>query len=142
MPLAESQLAILKTELDSDPKSLGYAGKTHPETAALLNTMRATESVDVGVIDGQELSKAVVISEYTALTDSERQGWTTMLAAGGGQVDIDDERVIDQATAIWDGTTTLANLNALRTRDGSRSEALFGNGVAVTSADVMEARLL
>jgi hypothetical protein len=136
--------AVLKTEMDTDPKSLGYAGKSNPEVADLINTVGLSgEEVDVGIIDGQELSKAVIISEYTALSNAERQGWATILSAGDGQVDIDDSRVVDQIGAIWGaGTTTRANLLALRKRSASRAEVLFGVGVAVSKFDVAEARLL
>ncbi len=136
--------AVLKTEIQTDPMTLGYAGKTNPEVAALLNEVGlSSEAVNVGTIDGQELSKAVVISEYTALTDAQRQAWTTILSAGDGQVDVDDTRVVDQIGAIWGvPTTTRANLLALKTRSASRAEVVFAPGTTVTKFDVAEARLL
>ena len=143
MALNDSQLAILKTELDTDPNSLGYAAANNSECAALLNAVDAANPIDVSVVDGQELSKAVVISEYTVLSAAERDGWTTILAAGNGQVDINDARVVAQIAAIWGaGTATRANLLALKIRDGSRAETVFGVGSSVTAQDVAEARLI
>lgn len=145
MALTDIQLAALATELSTDPVGLGYSQAPNvndPADAELLNTVGLSgEEVDVGVIDGQELSKAVVMSEYVALSDVERQGWTVILSAGDGQVDVDDQRVIDQIGAIWGAaTTTRANLLGLKTRSASRAEALFGRGVSVGHLDVGKAR--
>lgn len=135
-------LVTLNTELTTDPLGLGYAGKTDPEMAALLNTIGlSSETVSVGVLNGQELQKAVVGAEFIALSAEKQRGWIALISAGDGQVDVDDDRVIAQATAIWNGgSTTLANLAALRTRSASRAEALFGAGVSVGMFDVAEAR--
>jgi len=142
MALTDVDYLVLKNEIDTDPKGLGYAGKTDPEVAELLNTIGlSSENIDVGVIDGQELSKAVEIPEYTALTDAERQGWTTIVSAGDGQVDVDDLRVVAQIGAIWgSGTTTRANLLALKARRCSRAEALLGRGIGIGHLDVAKAR--
>lgn len=136
----DAELELLKIELDADPKSLGLTAMDDPTAADKLNEIGASsEIVPRGVIDGQELQKAVVISEYSALADAERDGWMAIISAGDGQVDIDDARVIAQATAIWSGTTTLTNLAALQTRPASRAEALFGHGVSF--GDIGKARL-
>lgn len=139
--MTEAELAILNTELTYDPKVLGYAGKTDPEMAALLNTIGlSSETVSVGILNGQELQKAVVGAEFIALSAEKQRGWMALITAGDGRVDIDDARVIAQATALWGSSTTLDNLAALRTRSASRAEALFGAGVSVGMFDVAEAR--
>ena len=119
-------------------------GASEAEVVGLIDTPGlSSETINVGVLDGQQLSMAVDIGEYNALTDAERQGWTTILAAGNGQVDIDDARIIAQITAIWGpGTTTRANLVTLRKRDAARAEIVFERGIAVSMFDVAEARLL
>lgn len=143
MALLDAELTILKIELDTDPNGLGYSNITATACAVLLNAVSVFNSIDVSVLDGQEFSKAVIISEYNNLNNVERQGWATILSAGNGQIDISDQRVIDQIAVIWgSGTVTRANLLALKTRDGSRVEAIFRPGVSIDSADVAEARLL
>lgn len=138
--MTDEELAILNTELTDDPKSLGLAGMDNPTAASKLNEIGASnESVSTGIINGQELQMAVVMAEYLALSGVERDGWMSLISAGDGQVAVGDQRVIDQATAIWAGTTTLVNLAALRNRSASRAEVLFGFGVSYQ--DVAKARL-
>lgn len=138
--LDEAQLAILNTELTGDPEGLGYAGKTDPEMAALINAVNENYSINREAIDGQELQMAVVISEYVALTDIQRMGWQTLLSAGSGIIAISDGRVIEQVKAIWAvGTETRDNLEALKTRDASRTEILLGVGVSVSFTNIAEA---
>ncbi len=136
-----AELAILNTELTDDPKTLGLVSMDNPTAAVKLNeTGASSETVSAGIINGQELQKAVVIADYIALSPVARDGWMAIISAGDGQVDVDDQRVIDQVTVIWSGTTTLTNLVALRTRSASRAEVLFGHGVGMF--DVAEARRL
>lgn len=132
----------LKTELDTDPKSLGYAGKTDPPVADLMNTIGASgEKVNRGFIDGQELMSVVIISEYAALSDVRRTGWSAIIQAGTGLVDVNNPGTIAQVEVIWGaGTITRGRLIALRQRDASRAEMLFGQNVS--HLDVGKARLI
>lgn len=141
MALTDTDYTALSTEITTDPEGLGYSGKTYPEIADLLNTVGlSSEQIGAGAVDGQELSKAVVISEYLSLTDAARAGWTAILTAGNGQIDAGDSNVVAQIAAIWGvGTTTRANLLALATRSASRAEVLFGSGVIISKFDVAEA---
>lgn len=133
--------AVLKNEIDTDPEGLGYAGKTDPEVAALMNEIGGSgEKIDRDFIDGQEMMSVVDIPEYAALNDVQRAGWSAIISAGTGMVGVNNAGTIAQVTAIWAGTTTLANLVALRKRDASRAEVLFGQGVS--HLDVGKARLM
>lgn len=138
--MTDAELDALKIELDTDPKSLGLTAMDNPTAAAKLNEIGASsETVSAGIINGQELQKVVINAEYAALSDVKRQGWGTIIAAGDGQIDIDNQQLVDQVVAIWGGTTTLTNLAALRTRSASRAEVLFDHGVSYQ--DVGKARL-
>ena len=139
--MTAAQLVILGTELTADPKALGLPAMDDPTAAAKLNEIGASgEEVSRGIINGQELQMAVVGSEFIALSAAKQRGWVCLISAGDGQVDVDDQSVIDQATAIWNGAaTTLSNLNALRTRSGSRAEILFGAGASVGMFDIAKA---
>ncbi len=132
---------ILRDEIVNDPEALGYAGKTDPEVAALMNEIGGSgEKIDRDFIDGQEMMSVVVIGEYVALSDVQRVGWSAIISAGTGMVDVNNAGTIAQVTAIWVGTTTLANLVALRQRDASRAEVLFGQ--SVSHLDVGKARVI
>lgn len=139
--MTDTELQVLNTELTGDPEGLGYAGKTDPEMAALINAVNPGYSIDREAIDGQELQMAVVISEYVALTDVQRIGWQTILSAGSGIIAVSDARVKAQVAAIWGAlTTTRANLEALQTRDASRAEVVFDTpGVSISVVDIAEA---
>lgn len=129
--------AILNTEITDDPLTLGYAGKTDPEIAAILNAVNENYEIDREAIDGQELQMAVVISEYVDLTDIQRMGWQALLSAGSGVIAVADGRVKAQVAAIWGvGTTTRANLVALQTRAASRAEVLIGRSISTTDVAV------
>ncbi len=139
--MTDTERALLSSEFADDPKSLGLADMDNPTAAAKLNeTGASSETVPSGIINGQELQMAVIVADYLALTDAERHGWLALVSAGDGQVNTGDQRVIDQATAIWAGTDTLVNLAALQSKSASRAEVLFGFGV--TMFDVAEARNL
>lgn len=144
MALSEADYVALNTEITTDPKSLGYAGKTDPEVAELLNTVGLAvpaETVNVGMINGQKLSMAVEISEYIALSDAAQQAWQTILSAGDGMINVENPRVVNQIGAIWGATTTTrASLLALRDRPCSRAETLFGRDVFIHHLDVAKAR--
>ena len=141
--MTDEQYTELNIEITTDPKALGYDGKDNNEIAALLNAAGgSSETIDHGIVDGQELQMAVVISEYIALSDTQRAGWTAIISAGAGQIDTADQRVRDQIKAIWGaGTDTRANLMALEARSASRAEVLFGADVSVSHTDVGRAVL-
>lgn len=135
--MTDADKAILNTEITDDPLALGYAEKSDPEIAAILNAINANYSIDREAIDGQELQMAVVIGEYVDLTDIQRMGWQTLLSAGSGVVAVSDARVKAQIAAIWGAlTTTRANLEALQTRAASRAETTVGRSVSATDVAV------
>lgn len=146
MALDDARLATLKTELDSDPKGLGYAGASNPEAADLLNTaglVTPNETIDRKTIDGQELNAAVVKTEWDALPDYGRDLWIAIISAGNGQVDVSNSDIRSQIADTWGPATgTRAKLLALQSRVCSRAETVFDPGVVVTMWDVAEAREL
>jgi len=133
--------AELRVELEADPKELGYTGNNDVMDAELLNGVGASgEKVKRDFIDGQEIMSVVEISEYAELSQIQRDGWLAIISAGTGMVDVNNPGTIAQVEAIWSGTTTIENLIAMRKRDASRAEVLFGH--AVTDQDVGKARQL
>lgn len=145
LPIVEFSLTSLKDELDNDPQGFGYAGQTDFEAHNTLNLFRATEVIIRTNITTSELQGEVVTGEYLSLSIVQRDLWTALLLSGadGTGIDISDPDAQTQMGAVWvAGTTTRNNLIGLQARDGTRAEALWGEGFSVTKTQCEEARLL
>jgi len=156
MALDNDQLAVLKTELDTDPMTLGYAGTSHPEAAALLNTVGLSgetipnASVPIhavrDVIGSQKDGATFAgIAEWEALSQGKRDLIMLIFSNGDTSIDITNTDVVNQILGVFtvgDAPVTRAALIALGTRSATRAEILFGANINVTAADVAEARQL
>lgn len=140
MGLTNEQLVTLKTELETDPKALGYAGKTDQEIADLLNTVGlSSETVNRGVIDSHEVVSACVNNDYKNLTADQKTHLTFITSAG--QVNASDSKIKTVFQDMFGPTTeTRDNLLALSTRPASRAEVLFNSNVSLV--EVHKARRL
>lgn len=133
-------LSALKTELQTDPTTLGYAplvtaGNTGA-LAALLNEGRAGISVFRSSIPTWEIVANTVKIDYDALLPGDKQLYQILVSTG--TVDATDSRIRAMFASIFGvGTTTRTNLVAMASRQGSRAEQLFGGGVG--HADVARA---
>lgn len=133
----------LKTEIINDPKSIGYAtawnAGSNQEVVELLNEVREICQVDVAYRESWELQNAVVYAEQAALDATKTTAWQNVLRCG--RIEVRNANMRGQILGIWAaGTTTRSNLAALQTRDSSRAEELWGDGVAVSVEDVRAAR--
>ena len=137
MPLNYAQL---KTELQTDPLTLGYAALlaagNHGAVADVLNQSRTAVSIPRTTVPAWEVFDAIVPAEWASLTAQEKQRIQTILSMGTVSVQGTNTRNSFLA-AFAAGTTTRSNLAALQTRQGSRAEFLFGQ--PVTAADVAQA---
>lgn len=147
MALTDEQLVELKTELDTDPKSLGYDGKSDPECAELLNEVGLSEETianDTALI--HDVMDAVDADELTSVPINKLQFFLARMGNGETTVDVSTgSPMVSQVVDIFGGgvaPNTLAALNALTERDASRAEVLFGSGVSVLHLDVGRARQL
>lgn len=126
--------AILRSEIQSDPLTRGYAGMTDIQVADSLNTVDRTRNRSV--ITGKEVKERIDVGEWATRTDAQKQ----IILALCNRDDLDpfgiDATIFQDAMA--GATTTLANLNAYRVEDVSRGEEI-GFGV-VSEADVYAAR--
>jgi hypothetical protein len=132
--------AALKVELDSDPTARGYAGTQDAEAAALLNEVQSGLTINRTTASTQEIREAVEVGDWTGLTDAQR--FAMMFLTGGGALNPNHANVIAAFQAIFAATNTLTNLAALQTRDGSRAEELWGDGVVIKHQDVAIARAI
>ena len=137
--------AALLSELQTDSQALGYAAlvaaNNDSALATLLNNKTKGGTIDRVTITASELQSCVVGSEYLTLTADQKSLWQSiLLAASDGGVRMLNANIRAQALAVWaGGTTTRTNLGAAQTRAGSRAEALWGEGAAVSVADVSNA---
>lgn len=139
MAFTPTQLA---TEINTDPTGLGLVALrdagSDQAIADALNLARATITVNRNDISAKELMAAVVLAEYTALTQASRDLWQALLTIA--PLDAQDTQTKATVAAIFGaGTTTRTNLQALATRTGSRAEQLWGTGTRIQALDVSRA---
>lgn len=133
MALTAEQLAILKATIAGNkPK---YGGHSHEVQAKLYNTVEDRANVDRTDATRDQLQRAVVASEYLALTVAQRQLWADLLAIA--PIHVGDTAIQAQAFAIWtNGSTTRTNLIALAKKTATDREA---DGLPfVTTSDVAD----
>jgi hypothetical protein len=136
MPIVYS---ALKTELQTDPNAYGYAALlsagNQQGCANALNLVRAAITIDRQYLEAYEIWEAIVPTEWLALNADNKQRISTILGMSKINAKGTNTRAAFLA-AFTGGTTTRTNLAALQTRQGSRAEQLFGEGVTVSAADV------
>jgi hypothetical protein len=126
-------LDTLRTEIFTDPQSLGYAAPWQAgddaTVAALLNAPRGIP-IGRGVVPSYEVVGAVVKDEYLALSANDRT-WLNFLVLAPF-VDLGNTTVRTTLGGLFAaGTASRTALAALATRPGSRAEELFGAAVPV-----------
>lgn len=125
----------LKTEIDTDPENLGYAGKTDKEIVSLLSEIGlSSETISRGVIDAHEVVSACVFSELDALSDKQQKQLSFIVSAG--QVDTSNVKIKAIFAGLFNGTQTKTNLLALATRSASRGEAEFGQNPSLMDVHI------
>lgn len=130
-------LDLLRAELLTDPKGLGYAGQNATQAAAAMNAPGSGTAVDRTVIPSYEIVNATTASDWAALTAAEKQRYQTL--TGAGFVDASNANVRAAFQAMFGaGTATRTALTAMLTQSRTRAEELFGH--AVTAADITTAR--
>lgn len=139
--MADVVLAQLRTELTTDPTSLGLAGLGDAAAAEALSLRRAGIDVDRLDVPSMEILAAIDYRDYGTATAAQRDYLARLL----GQPLVRASAQVKAAMAgIFSGTAnaqgTLGRLSALLSRKGSRAEALFGFGAEVTPSDVARAR--
>lgn len=148
--------AALKSELQTDPNAYGYAATNGNDVAKadLLNLARAAITIRRSDVPAKDLWEAIDVGDYTALQANptatqlslERRylAWMTGLPTFGTVRILNDDGsngpVAANLLAMFPaGSTTRARIVALASRNGSRAEQLFGQGVVVTAQDVGKA---
>jgi hypothetical protein len=140
-------MAALTSEITNDPKALGYgavATQNPTTTANLLNTRpepiatNQQEQIYKAYTPTEDLMPAIVLTEYAALTQANRDYLMTLFSAK--QVATGNAALRTQIGAVFGaGTTSRTNLTNSASRDASRAEALWGEGTYITPEQVYTA---
>jgi hypothetical protein len=138
-------LAALQSEITTDPKAIGYAAQSGNATtiAGLMNT--APEPIAAGSqeqiyrlkVASSDMMAGIVLSEYAALTQANRDYCTMLFSAGF--VNTGDANIRTQLAAIFAAGTSRTNMIAAAQKNATRAEALWGDGFRVTPQQVAEA---
>ena len=132
--MTPEQLPALKTEIQSDPQAIGYAGQDHQRIAEMLNKPQRTVSRDT--MKGGTLASCLDVTEFGAMTAGQRT-WIQMLCSATGELTLIVSLKNDIQSVLAASPKSLARLIKSVTRSGSRAEELsFGN---VTASDVADA---
>lgn len=128
-------LVALKTEITSDPASMGYAAANgdHDAIAKLLNKPRRT--IDAETINGGVLVSCLDKTEYTALAATDKAYLNLFVTAGDVPVTANVRQALRALFPA--GSETRNRINAATRRAGSRAEEL-GLG-RVTESDIADA---
>jgi hypothetical protein len=139
--------AALKQEVTADPLGLGYAARVaagdDAGVAALLNAAAGPGAAAVAV---QSMARGdfllAIGGAYLALPNlsaAVQAKWDRILAVirAADAVTVASPLVQNLlALAVADGVLAQADVDAVKTRTGSRAEVLFGAGTAVSGSDV------
>jgi hypothetical protein len=126
-------LAVLKTEIQTDPGGVGYAtalaAGDNSELARLINEFVTTDDIDVPEVDRVEYVKAVVDTEVAALVaDATRlEAWKMILTLD--RIPAKDPNLRLLRVLAWPtggAGTTRAALKDLQDRKAFRSEVFDG----------------
>lgn len=144
MALNYDQQIVLKAELNTDPMSLGYAGKDTNACAELLNTAGlSAETIPNTTVLVDDIMLAIDPDEVSNIHVNKMQFvWEFM--RGKGSLDISQgsgtRAFMRSVFTVADAPNTRIALEALKDRDATRGEILFGIGITITHTDVGRAR--
>lgn len=139
----------LKDELENDPEDLGYAplvsSGAHLDLANLLNEPGAGP-VSVEVMSKNDFLLAItpVLLRLPGKTAAVQAKWDRILALARAaeSFHVNDPRVVNLLDlAVSDGILEQGEVNAMKTKTGSRAEVLFGIGSVVSHSDIANAFL-
>lgn len=132
--------AQLATEINTDPRGLGYAGKSDYEIATLMNTPGlSSETIFRAYTPLEEITAAVVRADYDSLAAAGKTYWDQVVTKSA-KVKTGDATLRTQIGALFPaGTQTRTNLTAVASKSATRGEVLFGEGAHISDADVAQA---
>jgi hypothetical protein len=137
-------LAALKTEINTDPKTLGYATlltqTNGPEAvAAKLNEIGASaETLFKAYVPIEDVVACIVRADYDALGAVPKAFLNDVLLVGA-RLKSGDANLRASVVGVFGVSTTKTNLTNLASRSCTRAEALWGEGASVSPTQVADA---
>lgn len=137
---ANVDFPALANEINNDPMTLGYAGKSDYEIATILNTAGASgETLFKSYTLVEDIIACIVRSEYDALAAAGKT-YLNEVVLKSAKVKTGNETLRNQIGGLFAaGTATRTNLIAVASRAASRAEILFGEGAYISDQDVATA---
>lgn len=112
----------LKSEIQNDPVSIGYASKTASEILVLLTAQ--TQIRNRGPVSGQEVLAQIDNGELTLLNNSRIDALVNFLASAE-EIDLHDPNVVTVLGKFFTaGSISRANLLSFRRENISRLEVI------------------
>lgn len=148
MARSNADLLSLKTELETDPQSLGLVAPPAIDdvgNAEKLNLVRDTLQIDREAIPTHEIFLNIDRDEYAALSPNDRD-WLRGITAGGTVNPKAGGEVREGIMQIFGAATeTRTNLLAILTEPANRINHMFKNGLleqggTVTASEIANAR--
>ena len=145
--MVDMTLALLRAELDNDPKTLGYAAlwaqSNGPEAvAAKLNQAGASvETLFKTRVPTDEAKACIVLAEYTALSAASKQACDFFLS-GTAFILSGSTNMRATIAGLFAAGATRTALIAIASRSAARAEILWGEGFRVTDVNVADAKAL
>lgn len=140
--LTTAQYAALKTELQTDPTSLGYAAMiavgNDQGLAELVNTPQPTILLYRESVSADEVYENINAAEFSALTQQQLMRLQVIMAqATNGGVSFRRANSRQLLKNIFpNGGPTDTNLTNIAKRQGSRAEQVLQQGISVTPLDI------
>jgi hypothetical protein len=139
-------LQQIKTEIDTDPKTLGYAAlwaQSNGAEAVALKMNEAGASVETlfkGYVPVEDMLAEIVFSEYTAWTAAQKTNIDQFLR--GTRIKTGSANMRTTLAALIPVGASRTAMIAFASRPCSRAEALWGEAVSVTPTQVADAKAL
>jgi hypothetical protein len=136
----------IRTEIDADPKALGYATlkvqTNGPEAvAARMNEVGASaETLFRSYVPMEDFLAEIVASEFTALSAAAKTGVDQFFR--GTRIKTGSANMRATLSGLFPSGATRTALIALASRPCSRAEALWGEGATVSATQVANALAL
>jgi len=145
-----TDLAALKSEVNTDPDGLGYDTATTAGVVDVINLLRSAYTQQKPKVSSAELRSATTYDAYDGLAIDEQE-WLRWITGSNGfeeenipvSADLRHRLLGDGGNSIWavaDRTEMEAAMTLVFSRDGSRAEDLFGIGTTISEADWFAAR--
>jgi len=136
-------IPALRTEIDTDPKALGYATlrtqSNGPEAvAARMNEAGASaETLFKTYVPLEDMLAEIVFSEYSGWSAAQKTNIDQFLR--GTRIKTGSANMRTTLGALIPAGASRTALVALASRSATRAEILFGEGVTVTDQQAAEA---